>query len=417
MGIVLDFLMQRKEKWLKEHLKKDLSAKDAAAVEWEAEEKFSLKNWIFQAAKQAEQVALNKNAGLATHVGKFTHPDAKASPILSNGCFQADGYFHSGNVKSAWDILGNASAAPVFDFLLTGMSDGETIAEHLMKNSREIREELAEVEEKYEMIRECFLRLKKEDAEMQSDERVRQVYFPVEGGYHLLSLLTASGLLTEVKNRISEMHERRRAAKDGKNEEYGMTYEDIYNLTEISFGGSKPQNISVLNSRNRGRAYLLSVMPPVIKTREARRPRNDFFKNTLRITNYRSLFYKLHALLKCERNNLVMREDVKETICEIIDAVMVRVYAVREQDGGWSAAKICASLPMPQKIWLDDAYATEREANDEWQQEVSYGFARWLMYAYKKTMQESPAELGDGEMQFLQSQIEMVLQRDKGRVE
>lgn len=417
MGIVLHFLEQRKEKWLKKEIKKEMSEAAVRVLTVQAEDKFALRKWILEAAEQAKQVALNKNAGIATHVGKFTHPDAKASPIISYDHIQSDGYLHSGNIKSEWDILGNASAAPIFDFLLTTMSDGETIAEHLARDSQEIREELIDVQDAYETIRSGFLSLKKDEADRQSDERVKQVYFPVgDASYHLLSLLPASGLLRELKTRLDGLQSKRRAAKDSKNEQYGIGYDAIYNLTEIAFGGSKPQNISVINSKNRGKAYLLPSMPPAMTAREIRRPRYDFFQNTLWIPTYRSQFYRMHALLKCERNNLAIRHSIEIAISEIIDTVMLWVYGLRAMEHNWSSAETYRNLPMAQKIWLDDAYVGQREAEETWMQEIEVAFARWLMYAYKKIVQENYVSLGDGEMVFLQNQVHAVLQQDKGRV-
>jgi hypothetical protein len=104
------------------------------------------------------------------------------------------------------------------------------------------------------------------------------IYFPVGDDYHLLSLLTPSAIVYKLKQRINEnfqpFSERNkqekekveRAVKDKK--ELKGDLNSIWNLTAIGYGGTKPQNISVLNNQNGGIAYLLSSMPPILQKRK-----------------------------------------------------------------------------------------------------------------------------------------------------
>jgi CRISPR-associated protein Csy1 len=39
-------------------------------------------------------------------------------------------------------------------------------------------------------------------------------------------------------------------------------------LTAIGYGGTKPQNISVINNQNSGFSYLLPSMPPILTKRK-----------------------------------------------------------------------------------------------------------------------------------------------------
>lgn len=64
-----------------------------------------------------------------------------------------------------------------------------------------------------------------------------------------------------------------------KKDEYSENgFDELFNLTRISYGGTKPQNISVLNSNSAGKVYLLPSLPPSLKKRDVRLPRYDFFK-------------------------------------------------------------------------------------------------------------------------------------------
>ena len=397
MGVILDYLNQRKEKESDEKKK----------------EKFTLENWIPDAAKRAKQLSL------ATHICKFSHPDAQTMPIISRQSFQNDGYLHSGNVECmrdeyGIDAFGNAAAIGVFKFLLLKMQDGRTILEHLEQDSGDIREELRFFKEQYPELRQAFLEIKKRNEEPASDERVKQVYFPLsDGQYHLLSLLTPSLIVRELRLRIIEMAKKRSMSRDKNNEEYGQAWSELYNLTEIGFGGTKPQNISVLNMNNGGKAYLLLSSPPSLANREVIRPKKDFFTNSLRRNQFEQDFQYLHTLLICDRNNFAMRDKIKRTIQNIVDQAMVSTYQLRGIENGWSKKTGHEQLPMAQKIWLDNLYATVRQEQDEWLEEISRSFARWIMHTYEKILKDSRVTLGDGELLFLQKQVAEALSEEK----
>lgn len=378
-------------------------------------EKFSIEKWVSKIpvlAKQAKQLSL------ASHVCKFSHPDAKTSPVIATCSFKNDGYLHSGNIECKnveyeLDAFGNAAAIGTFSFLSAVMDDGRTVIEHLEQNTEEIRREFELFKGDYEKLRAEFLEIKKSHQEMHSDERIKQVYFPVGDDYHLLSLLTPSGVVSEVRARINEIRKTAIASKDEKNEQYGRDYDEVYDLTIIGFGGTKSQNISVLNSRNQGKAYLLSSTPPTLAKRTVIRPRRDFFYNTLQIKSFTEDFWYLHTLLKNDGNNQVIREKIKQRVNAIIDHVMISVYKLREMEAGWSSADSHTQLPLTQKIWLDDIHADIRGKNAEWLEEIAVSFARWIIRTYEQVLKNDRILLGDGEMAFLRKQVADALLEDK----
>ena len=263
----------------------------------------------------------------------------------------------------------------------------------------------------YNELREEFLAIKQSVKQVESDERLKQVYFPVDDQYHLLSLLTPSLIVSELQGRVREIREKAWAVRDKKNEQYGQDYEVLHDLTVVCFGGTKPQNISVLNSRNRGKAFFLSSCPPSLSHRNVIRPRRDFFVNTLRSGWFGEEFRRLHSLLASQQNNLVVRERVRQAINVIVDHVMISVYKLREEDSGWSEPY--NELPHVQKIWLDEFFADVREQQKEWQAEVSLAFARWLLLSYEKVMKNERILLGDSELAFLRDCIEVAMLQDK----
>jgi CRISPR-associated protein Csy1 len=394
MGVVLEYLNKRME------AEKDESKRD----------RFSIETWIPDAAKKAKQLSM------ASHVCKFSHPDAKAAPVIANSTYCTDGYLRSGNVQYEHvecnlDAFGNAAAIGVYNFLVIKMNDGRTILDHLERDSDEIRAELSLFKENYDELREEFLAIKQSVKHAESDERLKQVYYPVADQYHLLSLLTPSLIVSELQGRVRAIREKSWAVRDKNNEQYGQDYEVLHDLTVVGFGGTKPQNISVLNSRNRGRVYFLSSCPPSIEHRDVSRPRRDFFANTLRNAWFHEEFRRLHTLLASQKNNLVVRDSIRQVINAIVDHVMISVYKLREEDPGWSEP--FSTLPLAQKIWLDEFFADAREQQKEWLEEVALSFARWVMHSYGKVMKKEQISLGDSELAFLRDCIETAMLQDK----
>lgn len=76
------------------------------------------------------------------------------------------------------------------------------------------------------------MKIKATDNSIRTDHLVKQVYFPVsEANYHLLSILTPSGLITRLKQSIDVMRfsEETKQAKESrkKNEHHEVGYSDI----------------------------------------------------------------------------------------------------------------------------------------------------------------------------------------------
>lgn len=130
---ITDFFTERKSAWLKKKISPALNESEKANLTQEAEEKFSLNFWVPDAVKRASQLSM------ASHPGKFSHPDAKTSSIIAKCQKANDGYLRSGNVEYDLDVFGNAAAMDVYKFLTLKMDDGKSILEHLEEDSTEVR--------------------------------------------------------------------------------------------------------------------------------------------------------------------------------------------------------------------------------------------------------------------------------------
>lgn len=399
------FLNERREQWLKTRIKTNTTDDEKAKLEEQAYERFTLESWLPGAARRAKQLSL------VSHPGKFSHPSVKINSIIANCSHSNDGFLRTANVEVDLDVIGNAAALDVHKFLSLKLMDGQTILTHLEKKTNVIRDQLSISSALFTDIERGLLAIK-EDIELsiKTSEKVKQVFFPVnKNGYHLLSILTPSGIIFKLKERInnmffsSEVKEVREAKKNSKYHE--KDFSEIYGLSVIGYGGTKPQNISVLNSRNGGASYLLSSMPPELTLRKVRPPKTNFFTNSLWFNNFKEDFQKLHNLLINDVNNTHVRKKRDWFIRSIFYQVADQVWKIRSLEKGWSTSENYKALPHYQKIWLDQLYTRERMEDSEWFDSVQKELSRWFVNTYKKLIGDKALSLGDKHMKYIKSMI------------
>ncbi len=402
--IIEEFLLERKNAKIKEKIKAGLGEDEKQKILDELEEQFSFSVWLLDAAKRVSQLTM------ASHPSKFSHPDAKTSSIIAKGNKVNDGYLRSGNVDYELDVFGNAAALDVYKFLTQKTEDGKTILDHLENDSDQAKAAFAIPNINYEDLRQAFLSIKQSDKSNKTDRLVKQIYFPLEKkSYHLLSILTPSGLLTKFKNQIDEIRfsnqakEARECRKDNKFHEAG--FDDFFDITVLGYGGTKPQNISVLNSQNGGRSYLLASLPPEIKKREVRLPTHNFFENSLWAKSFRTNFEFLDRLIRDKRNNAEIRDQISKTLIYIADQVLETVFKIRSFEAGWSNNKNYQSLPKAQRIWLDDINLEQREKDEDWFEEILADFTRWVIRAYEYLFKDTCEKMGEAEFAHIKKII------------
>jgi len=367
---IKDFIDGRKEAWLKKNIKATMDEAEIAEKQADCEQVFLLENWLPNAAKRAGQMSL------ATHPCTLSHPSARknkngyATPVIAKGENRADGYLRTGNVVAETDALGNAAAIDVYKFLTLEMSDGRRLIDHVHSES-ELAIKLLTINcESYESLRSGFLAMIETDGgDVVTSSKIKQVYFPVGSDYHQLSILSHSGLIFELRKRIDDLRfsDDVKALRElkRKNEFSERGFSEIYNLTTIGYGGTKPQNISVLNNQNGGKAHLLLSAPPELQKRDVRFPKRNFFGESLRYYDCKEQLEALQKLFKTEYNNVLIREGVDFRLQELMDRIMGRMWAVRAvaEDQYRSES---AQLKQHQKIWLCEGFIQDREEQDGW---------------------------------------------------
>lgn len=388
----------------------------------------SLKEYIIRSAESKKKTPQEwwesniENMGksqfrLATHVGKFTHPDSTVALLAKQE--EEKGFVTTSSCSI--DVLTPAQYIGAASLLLKEMPGGKTVLECMESGRDSMAAELRELALPEKELSTAFAALHKRSGIVpdETDERLKQVYFPISENrqYHLLTILPASSQLLEMKNRIWQMQMQRIACHSKESECYGEDHEDILNLTEVGFGGTKPQNISALNSRARGTAYLLPSLPPTLTHRDIRPPKRDFFRETVGLRAVKSSMYMLHKLFTLPRNNKAIRDRIRKEVDALADRAVVLAAGIREEEPGWSDGSAFQNLPKWQKIWLDAAYEEERLADQDWISEAGTAFGRWLLFTYEKYVGKGNAViLGDIELGYFRRELIDIL-REEVRIE
>ncbi len=386
--------------------------------ELECDAVFSLSNWLPNAASRAGQISIS------THPCTFSHPSSRknkngyASSIIAKSEKHNDGFLRSGNLDVATDALGNAAALDVYKFLTLEMADGQNLIQHLNQDSAlalslftlENDDEAAN----YQMLKQGFLAMTTATAKSVTSSKIKQVYFPLTPidiaycadsipneniQYHQLSILTASGILFELRKRLDALRfgDEIKTARDKKktNQEH-QGYKEIYELTTIAYGGTKPQNISVLNNQNGGKAHMLISMPPILKKRDVHFPQSEFFVQSLSHLQFKTQFLALHKLYRQDANNMDVRSQRDENYQSVVDRIIDKMWQIRavatEQFNSQNSQLLAA-----QKTWLCDHNKDLRETSDDWLDVICDSITTFLFYGYEKTLGRKAITFGEVE--------------------
>ena len=415
------FFDERKAAWLKKNLKASMLEMDVREKEIECDDVFALKQWLPNAAKRAGQISIS------THPCTFSHPSSRknkngyASSIIANSKQTNDGFLRSGNVNVAADALGNAAALDVYKFLTLVMEDGQSLIQHLEQDTQLAQSLLALPDNQeghsYESLKQGFLAMTSAGSDMVTSSKIKQVFFPIvnhgasvqsgnDTDYHQLSILTASGIVFELRKRLDSMRfgdEIKLAREKKKNDQEHQGFREVYNLTTIGYGGTKPQNISVLNNQNGGKAHLFMSAPPRLKNRDIHFPHTDFFSQTVNYFQCKSQFHQLHKLYSRDDNNMYIRAERDEYYQSVIDHIIEKMWQVRCVALEQYSATV-NQLSSAQKTWLCEQEEVKelRETTDDWLDEIVTSITSFLFHGYEKILGKKAIKLSDTEHKQMQ---------------
>lgn len=352
-------------------------------------EKWSDKaDWLDDAAKRARQVTL------VTHAPKFTHGDAKGAGVrIEPG--KGGKYLSTASLS---DIAIDATGAKALDVanLLLLEANGERLVDRIKAGDPSPLALFAR--EQGQLAAWCDgLSQALAMGDITTHSLAKQTYFPVGNGeYHLLSPLFASSLCHALHQRIDQARygEAAQAAREARNKnDYSVTpVVQFPHLAEQHFGGDNPQNVSLLNSKRYGRAYLLDCKPPQWQSRlTAPESEAQFWQRygerAWPITRELIGFLKS---VEHKNNNDTIKQRRAGLVNELVAELHRYSAELRTLPVGWSRE---TAEPLGDAFchWLDPH--TNGAAPSEWEKQIGLAFGRWL----NDKLQKSLNYIGDAE--------------------
>lgn len=355
---------------------------------------------------------------LATHVGKFTNPDVEQVMIFCKlDSSENNGYVYTAGVNVDTDItVSSAAYAAAAGLLLFQMENGAPLYVHILQDDPMVKEVFIKYGIDFEATKNDIKKMCNTQEMDHSDERLRQVYFPIsDSRYHLLTIMPASSLLITMKKRIQSVNASYKKSHDKDSTQYGTSCFCIFDYTEIGYGGANSQNVSIRNAGIGGVGYLLSSKPPVLDDSYVQYPRRDFFMELMPFWKFNDWFLRLHKTISAMKSNKYVRNARDNIVDDIIDEVILKSHSLRNREVGWSDAERCHDLPLVQRIWLDKKYDDDYHRMD-WLDIISRRFGMWIIQQYsryeKKQYPDDMHVLGDNELRYFTSMIKPVLKEE-----
>lgn len=372
-----------------------------------AASKYDYETWLADAAHRVGQIQA------VTHVLKATHPDARGSSLHAAPDHlpqHTEVGTHLLGTDYAQDVVGNAAALDVFKFLKLEI-DGRRLLDWMRDGDIDLRDALHPDPKVAGDWMAAFGNLVRSEDSPSSHGAAKQVYWlngsdpSNDGDYHLLQPVFSSSLAHAVhmeiqEARFGEANTLARRAYRAK-EACESPYRDYRGLAFRKLGGTKPQNISQLNSERRGVNYLLASLPPRW-TRES--PRSLLRMES--VMDRFGHFEGVRPLVKALADFLLadpaptMETREKRGIIEQAIGFQLPLFAAGIQarlEPGWTRDPDC-QLPLCEQVWLDperielpiregpdhpewtqeDLEFHAAHERGDWPDEVAGRFANWL---------------------------------------
>ncbi|MDP8163020.1 type I-F CRISPR-associated protein Csy1 [Pasteurella skyensis] len=364
-------------------------------------EKYSSAIWLENAANK-----MAKQLYFGTHISKGVHPDAKGDNIS----FQSNHHLPieivgSHSIKSDYiDANGNAAALPLaafFDFVVGEFANKQVkIRDLILEDNADFIASLSSDQTIAKSYHQAFKEaLQNTVTSPVTHERNKQILWATNANvaesiedlsYHNIVPLYPSVLTHELYQRINTLKysEENKEAQDNrfKKTTEQKPYVTLSDLASVQLGGTKPQNVSLLMSKQGGRNYLLPSIPPTFSQRylfNVSKSAKSIFNKNLAYQCYKPI-EQFFQVIKSDKNTVDIREARKFAIDEILYILFsVSTYIKNTYPAGWSKDY---QLDDSQKLWLDplranlegeEEFAKDREEL-EWHLDIYRQFANWL---------------------------------------
>lgn len=372
---------------------------------------------------------------LATHTPKQNHPKSKASAVYVN-YKSASNKIHSLVASSVTelnlDVIGDAAALDIFKMLRLEFKE-ETLLSRLLRQDEAFKLALAADTEIAAIRFERFLAFAQIPSQLNAGRTAKQLYFPVDATtYHILILLYPSSLVhcawqQMQTDRFGETQKSLRELR--RSHQYAeQEVRDYPNLLIQSYGGTKPQNISQLNSDRGGKMTLLPSLPPVWRGQDFKVPKQDtifswYLRNRAAI---QSLLDELGKLYRNPNrvNNIDFHLKRDEMLDDLINEIIVTAFELQQNaPSAWTQQQ---KFDPSEAYWLDIGYRntlfikeSQGDINEDeqewlqqyrsrdWHKNVGLRFGNWLNANLKLQTKKSNdlATLDDSEAQVWSNRL------------
>lgn len=405
---ILGFLQSQYEKKAEADLKKLAKAEEAGD---EAEiaslqtalsalkAKYGLDAWLEQDA-----VRFAAQLKFGSHIAKGVHPDSKGDNVNFQTGFDLPAFLAGSQslrkAEAELDANGNAAALPLAAFFDTVVDEASqsTLLDLLLQDHPALKGAFADDLERSDRYRQVFqTALQAQTDTPAAHERNKQVLWPLGSDaaaadrYITLIPLHPASLTHSLYRKVSELRfgeENVQARKNRREGKGSQTAHAVFSpLAYVKLGGTKPQNVSLLTSRQGGRNYLLPSLPPQYerpKQLHFSRKSNSFFNNGLRYL-CRSGYHTLTDAVKAKKNKKDTRLLREQALEQMVRQIVVVSEHLREtQPAGWTDDY--HNLNANHKHWLDRKYPLS-DGPDGWQEKIADDFGKWLQDLLRKNFQ------------------------------
>lgn len=410
-NVVTAHLAERRAEALSKIKGSDTKAENRRA-EIHGSENYQLPALVNAAIQSAGQIQL------ASHLLKPTYPDAKVR-LTTNLKVRPSSLpktlevgSHVLNDATHPDTTGNgAYVKKIYELerLLSAPFENRSFLDWLMDNDVEVAIALGCVGDNASSIRAILIALFDARCEASASHRMaKQLYWLVgndahdDHAFHLLAPLYPTLLVHRVyqqlqEDRFSDDAKAARVARNAGNY-HPRPVREYPKLATQKLGGTKPQNISQLNSERRGDNCLLASIPPIWKSEDVR--------PLLRVGSLFKVYGRRRAVAQQARalrlflqgdppRNEPTRRQVREWVQSLIDELVLFQAELFTLAPGWSQADEC-QLSADQRAWLDpQGQGPGAIDQDDAADAVAADFARWV-----NAQLSDPLPVGDPEFLF-----------------
>ena len=382
---------------------------------------FALDVWLASAAKRVQQIQA------VTHALKPIHPDARGTNLYvepSTLPALAELGSHALGAHFMGDVVGNAAALDVYKLLKLEVH-GRSLVTALLAHDADALAALHPDPQQALALRDALVSLTQPRAEGPSSHTLAKQLYWLTGSdacddahYTLLAPLYATSLAHAVHAQVQEdrFGEANKAARQARRERkvHDGVFHDYPGLAVQNMGGTKPQNISQLNSERRGMNYLLSSLPPQWQASAVRLPvhaTSVFDRLFIARPEVRRTVRALRVFLESDPEPNLATHERREQLLDALVDELVSLAAELQQllPPGWSRDDDrFGDLHRSEQLWLDPLRAEQPDEADfarewlqmDWPAAVGQRFANWLNAQLRGKL-----PLGDAEARAWQKEL------------